>query len=166
MPNKDNHIYDKQTRIWFDVTPEQFQEYDRWRTRIRKREQAHLYEFPVLPGLNEPGVVVDLSLIKIRIDTGGRLHAQFHPQFDVDQEIALVQPPVAEPAKAAFTGNDMLGLDGDANDLRELAVHQSLVQLLDDVILVVLHYKTAEVPFIDYLNTVLRMDQSLEKEGK
>ncbi len=41
MPNKDNHIYDKQTRIWFDVTPEQFQEYDRWRTRIRKREQAH-----------------------------------------------------------------------------------------------------------------------------
>lgn len=41
MPNKDNHIYDKQTRTWFDVTPEQFQEYDRWRTRIRKREQAH-----------------------------------------------------------------------------------------------------------------------------
>ena len=37
MPNKDNHIYDKQTRTWFDVTPEQFQEYDRWRTRIRKR---------------------------------------------------------------------------------------------------------------------------------
>lgn len=41
MPNKDNHIYDKQTRTWFDVTPEQFREYDRWRTRIRKREQAH-----------------------------------------------------------------------------------------------------------------------------
>ena len=38
---KQNHIYDKQTRTWFDVTPEQFQEYDRWRTRIRKREQAH-----------------------------------------------------------------------------------------------------------------------------
>lgn len=41
MPNKDNHIYDKQTRTWLDVTPEQFREYDRWRTRIRKREQAH-----------------------------------------------------------------------------------------------------------------------------
>ena len=33
--------YDKQTRTWFEVTPEQFEEYDRWRTRIRKREQYH-----------------------------------------------------------------------------------------------------------------------------
>ena len=41
MPSNDNHIYDRQTGSWFDVTPEQFQEYDRWRTRIRKREQAH-----------------------------------------------------------------------------------------------------------------------------
>ena len=38
---KQNHIYDKQTRTWFEVTPEQFEEYDRWRTRIRKREQYH-----------------------------------------------------------------------------------------------------------------------------
>ncbi len=36
-----NHIYDKQTRTWFEVTPEQYEEYDRWRTRIRKREQYH-----------------------------------------------------------------------------------------------------------------------------
>ena len=38
---KQNHIYDKQTRTWFEVTPEQFKEYDRWRTRVRKREQYH-----------------------------------------------------------------------------------------------------------------------------
>ena len=38
---KQNHIYDKQTRTWFEVTPEQFEEYNRWRTRIRKREQYH-----------------------------------------------------------------------------------------------------------------------------
>ena len=38
---KQNQIYDKQTRTWFKVTPEQFKEYDRWRTRIRKREQYH-----------------------------------------------------------------------------------------------------------------------------
>ena len=38
---KQNHIYDKQTRTWFEVTPEQYEEYDRWRTRIRKREQYH-----------------------------------------------------------------------------------------------------------------------------
>ncbi len=36
-----NRIYDKQTRTWFDVTPVQYQEYDRWRTRIRKFEQYH-----------------------------------------------------------------------------------------------------------------------------
>ena len=40
-PSRQNHIYDKQTRTWFEVTPEQFKEYDRWRTRIRKREQYH-----------------------------------------------------------------------------------------------------------------------------
>lgn len=38
---KQNHIYDKQTRTWFEVTPEQFEEYDGWRTRIRKREHYH-----------------------------------------------------------------------------------------------------------------------------
>ena len=36
-----NHIYDKAARTWFDVTPEQFEEYDRWRTRIRRYEQYH-----------------------------------------------------------------------------------------------------------------------------
>lgn len=43
MNNKEkaSRIYDKQTRTWFEVTPEQFEEYDRWRTRIRKREQYH-----------------------------------------------------------------------------------------------------------------------------
>ena len=40
-PSRQNHIYDKQTRTWFEVTPEQYGEYDRWRTRIRKREQYH-----------------------------------------------------------------------------------------------------------------------------
>ncbi len=41
MSSNNNHIFDKQTRTWFDVTPEQFQEFDRWRTRLRKRNQAH-----------------------------------------------------------------------------------------------------------------------------
>lgn len=41
--DKDNvkRIYDKQTRQWIEVTPEQYAEYDRWRTRTRKREQYH-----------------------------------------------------------------------------------------------------------------------------
>lgn len=36
-----NRIYDKGTKQWFEVTPEQFREYDRWRTRLRKRMQYH-----------------------------------------------------------------------------------------------------------------------------
>ena len=39
---KNNHttrIYDKQTKTWFEVTPEQYEEFDRWRTNLRKREQ-------------------------------------------------------------------------------------------------------------------------------
>lgn len=35
---KTARIFDRQTKTWFEVTPEQ---YDRWRTRIRKREQYH-----------------------------------------------------------------------------------------------------------------------------
>ena len=38
---KTSRIYDKQTRTWLEITPEQYEEYDRWRTRIRKREQYH-----------------------------------------------------------------------------------------------------------------------------
>ena len=39
--SQSNRIYDKQTKTWFKVTPEQFREYDRWRTRLRKRMQYH-----------------------------------------------------------------------------------------------------------------------------
>ena len=34
-------IYDKQTKTWFKVTPEQYAEFDRWRANKRKREQYH-----------------------------------------------------------------------------------------------------------------------------
>ena len=39
--SKSNRIYDKQTKTWLEGTPEQFKEYDRWRTRVRKKEQYH-----------------------------------------------------------------------------------------------------------------------------
>lgn len=46
MTNRDNRrqsyrIYDKQTKAWFEVTPEQYAEFDQWRTNKRKREQYH-----------------------------------------------------------------------------------------------------------------------------
>jgi len=44
MQNKDNQskrIYDKQTKTWFEVNLKQYEEYDRWRTNLRKREQYH-----------------------------------------------------------------------------------------------------------------------------
>ena len=41
MQNNVKRIYDKQTKTWFEVTTEQYVEYDRWRTRVRKREQYH-----------------------------------------------------------------------------------------------------------------------------
>jgi len=44
MKNYANHgkrIYDKGTRQWIEVTPEEFAEYDRWRTRIRKKQQGN-----------------------------------------------------------------------------------------------------------------------------
>ena len=34
-------IYDKHTKTWFEVTPEQYAEFDQWRTNKRKREQYH-----------------------------------------------------------------------------------------------------------------------------
>jgi DNA-directed RNA polymerase specialized sigma24 family protein len=40
-PSKTKRIYDKQTKTWFEVRHEQYEEYDRWRTRVRKREQYH-----------------------------------------------------------------------------------------------------------------------------
>lgn len=40
-PEKTHQIYDKQTKTWFEVTPEQYAEFDRWRTNKRKREQYH-----------------------------------------------------------------------------------------------------------------------------
>lgn len=39
--SKSYRIYDKQTKTWFEVTPEQYAEFDRWRTDLRKREQYH-----------------------------------------------------------------------------------------------------------------------------
>ena len=44
MKNNENsvkRIYDKQTKTWFEVSPEQNEEFDRWRTNLRKREQYH-----------------------------------------------------------------------------------------------------------------------------
>jgi len=34
-------IYDKQSKTWYEVTPEQYEEFDHWRTNLRKREQYH-----------------------------------------------------------------------------------------------------------------------------
>ena len=39
--NNVKRIYDKQTNTWFEVSPEQYDEFDRWRTNLRKREQYH-----------------------------------------------------------------------------------------------------------------------------
>jgi hypothetical protein len=44
MANNDNHrkqyrIFDRLTHTWYEVTPEQYKEFDRWRTNLRKREQ-------------------------------------------------------------------------------------------------------------------------------
>lgn len=39
--NNVKRIYDKQTQTWFELSPEQYEEFDRWRTNLRKREQYH-----------------------------------------------------------------------------------------------------------------------------
>lgn len=42
MKNNDNQskrIYDKTTRTWYEAPEEQYREYDRWRTALRKRMQ-------------------------------------------------------------------------------------------------------------------------------
>ena len=41
VSRKPYRIYDKGTRQWFEVTPEQYAEFDQWRTNKRKREQYH-----------------------------------------------------------------------------------------------------------------------------
>lgn len=37
--NRSKRIYDKSTRTWYVVPEGQYQEFDRWRTNLRKREQ-------------------------------------------------------------------------------------------------------------------------------
>jgi DNA-directed RNA polymerase specialized sigma24 family protein len=39
--NNVKRIYDKLTKTWFEVSPEQYEKFDRWRTNLRKREQYH-----------------------------------------------------------------------------------------------------------------------------
>ena len=39
--NQSKRIFDKGTKTWFEVTPEQYVEFDRFRTNKRKREQYH-----------------------------------------------------------------------------------------------------------------------------
>ena len=39
--NQSKRIYERQTKTWFEVTPEQYKEFDTWRTNLRKREQYH-----------------------------------------------------------------------------------------------------------------------------
>lgn len=38
---KSYRLYDKTTKTWFEVSPEQYAEIDRWRTNLRKKEQYH-----------------------------------------------------------------------------------------------------------------------------
>lgn len=37
--NQSQRIYDKATRTWYEVPEDQYREFDRWRTNLRKREQ-------------------------------------------------------------------------------------------------------------------------------
>lgn len=37
--SKPKRIFDKQTKTWLEVSPEQHAEFDQWRTRIRKKQQ-------------------------------------------------------------------------------------------------------------------------------
>lgn len=39
--NKVKRIFDKQTKSWFEVSPEEYKNFDTWRTNLRKREQYH-----------------------------------------------------------------------------------------------------------------------------
>ena len=39
--NDKRRIFDKTTKTWFEVTPEEYKRYDAWRTNLRKREQYH-----------------------------------------------------------------------------------------------------------------------------
>ena len=88
--------------------------------------------------------------IEIRVDTGGRLDAQFHPQFDIDQEIELIQPPVAEPAKAAITGYDSLSFYRFTYNFCYLPINKPFIQFLDDVALIMLYQVVIHV--LDFRN--------------
>lgn len=37
--NQSKHIYDKTTKQWYEIPADQYREYDRWRTALRKRMQ-------------------------------------------------------------------------------------------------------------------------------
>ena len=39
--NQSKRIFDKQTKTWYEVPKDQYDEFDRFRTRTRKREQYH-----------------------------------------------------------------------------------------------------------------------------
>ena len=39
--NDKRRIFDKTTKTWFEVPPEEYERYDRWRTNFRKKEQYH-----------------------------------------------------------------------------------------------------------------------------
>lgn len=39
--NNVKRIFDKQTKSWFEVSPEEYKKFDTWRTNLRKREQYH-----------------------------------------------------------------------------------------------------------------------------
>ena len=37
--NQSKRIYDKNTKQWYEIPEDQYREYDRWRTALRKRMQ-------------------------------------------------------------------------------------------------------------------------------
>ena len=37
--NQSKRIYDKTTKQWYEIPEDQYREYDRWRTALRKRMQ-------------------------------------------------------------------------------------------------------------------------------
>lgn len=41
MTKESKRIYNKTTRTWYEVPEDQYREYDRWRTALRKRKQYH-----------------------------------------------------------------------------------------------------------------------------
>ena len=39
--NNSRRIFDKHSKTWFEVSPEEYKQFDTWRTNLRKREQYH-----------------------------------------------------------------------------------------------------------------------------